>query len=163
VWARALCDPENPRRHHYAMMELGQTICRPGVPRCEVCPVAKFCQATKPQDLPVKKKRAAITEISEHAIWIHDHEGRVLLHRESGSRRNGLWKLPLRSEGECAVSKLIFSDTYTITRYKVTLHVHEGAGHLPGEGDEWISRDELAFLPMATPFRRALLRLLADL
>ena len=162
-WARALCDPENPRRHHYAMMELGQTICRPGVPRCEVCPVGKFCKAKEPQHLPVKKKRAAITEMAEHAIWIHDTEGRVLLHRESGSRRNGHWKLPLRSQQECAVSKLIFSDIYTITRYKVTLHIHEGAGHFPGEGDEWISRDEITSIPMAAPFRRALLRLLADL
>lgn len=162
-WARDLCDPENPRRHHYAMMELGQTICRPGVPRCELCPVAKFCEATEPQNLPVKKKRAAITEISEHAIWLHDAEGRVLMHRETGTRRNGLWKLPLRSQQECAVSPMIFSDAYTITRYKVLLNVHAGAGHQPGEGDEWISREELAAIPMAAPFRRAILRLLADL
>ncbi len=162
-WARALCDPENPRRHNYAMMELGQTVCRPGAPRCEICPVAKFCKAEEPQNLPVKKKRAAITEITEHAIWLLDAEGRVLLHRESGSRRNGLWKLPLRSEHECAVSPLIFSETYTITRYKVNLNIHEGAGHQPGEGDEWISRDALTSIPMAAPFRRALLRLLADL
>jgi A/G-specific adenine glycosylase len=162
-WARALCDPENPRRHHYAMMELGQTICRPGVPRCEVCPVAKFCKATEPQELPVKKKRAAVTKMDEHAIWLRDADGRVLLHREAGSRRNGLWKLPLRPEQECADSKLVFSDTYAITRYKVALHIYEGAGHLPGAGDEWISRDELASLPIAAPFRRALLRLLADL
>jgi A/G-specific adenine glycosylase len=162
-WARALCDPDNPRRHHYAMMELGQTICRPGVPRCEVCPVAKFCKATQPQDLPVKKKRAAITEISEHAIWMQDAEGRVLLHRESGSRRNGLWKLPLRPPQECAASELLFSDNYTITRYKVNLHIYEGAGHFPGAGDKWIPRDGLASIPMAAPFRRAILRLLADL
>jgi len=162
-WARALCDPENPRRHHYAMMELGQTICRPGAPRCEICPVAKFCKAEEPQNLPVKKKRAAITEITEHAIWLLDTEGRFLLHRESGSRRNGLWKLPLRSEHECAASQLIFSDTYTITRYKVTLNIHEGAGHSPGEGDEWISPNEFPSIPVAAPFLRALVRLLADL
>lgn len=162
-WARALCDPENPRRHNYAMMELGQTVCRPGVPRCEVCPVAKFCAAKEPQDLPVKKKRAEITRIAEHAVWMRDAEGRILLHRESGSRRNGLWKLPLRSEQECAASKRIFTDTYTITRYKVTLNIHEAAGHERGEGDEWISLDQLPSLPMAAPFRRAVVRLLADL
>lgn len=161
-WAHTLCDPENPRRHHYAMMELGQTICRPGVPHCEVCPVAKFCQASEPQNLPVIKKRAAITEMTEHAIWLQDEDGRVLLHRESGSRRHGLWKLPLRAPQECAVSKLIFSSSYAITRYKVALHIYEGAGHLPGEGEEWISRDELAGVPMGAPFRKALNRLLAD-
>lgn len=161
-WAGALCDAGNPRRHHYAMMELGQTICRPGVPHCEVCPVAKFCRATEPQNLPVKKKRAAVTELSEYAIWLHDAEGSVLMHRETGSRRNGLWKLPLRSQQECADSPRIFTDTYTITRYKVFLYIHAGAGHQLGEGDEWISREELASIPIAAPFRRAVLRLLAN-
>lgn len=162
AWARALCDPENPRRHNYAMMELGQTLCHSGVPRCEVCPVAKFCETEAPQNLPVKKKRVAITEITERAIWLRDAEGRILLHRESGSRRHGLWKLPLRPESECAAGRLLFTETYTITRYKVTLHIHEALGHGCGEGDEWVSPAELASLPMATPFRRAVLRLLAD-
>jgi A/G-specific adenine glycosylase len=161
-WARVLCDPESPRRHNYAMMELGQTICRPGVPRCEICPVAKFCAAKDPQDLPVKQKRAEITPIEEHAIWSRDDEGRVLLHLESGSRRNGLWKLPLRTEQECAGSKLIFSDTYTITRYKVTLNIYETAGNQGREGDEWIPEAQLASLPLAAPFRRAVVRLLTD-
>jgi A/G-specific adenine glycosylase len=161
-WARVLCDLESPRRHNYAMMELGQTICRPGVPRCEICPVAKFCAAKDPQDLPVKQKRAEITPIEEHAIWSRDEEGRVLLHLESGSRRNGLWKLPLRSGQECASSKLIISDTYTITRYKVTLNIYEAAGNQRREGEEWIPEAQLASLPLAAPFRRAVVRLLAD-
>jgi A/G-specific adenine glycosylase len=161
-WARFLCDLENPRRHNYAMMELGQTLCRPGVPRCETCPVARFCKAREPRNLPVKKKRAAATEITEHAIWLRDARGRILLHRESGSRRHGLWKLPLRMASECAETEILFTDTYTITRYKVTLHVHGAEGHAPGEGDEWVLPGGLEALPMAAPFRRALVRLLAD-
>jgi A/G-specific adenine glycosylase len=161
-WARALCDPENPRRHNYAMMELGQTLCRPGVPRCEVCPVAKFCKATDPENLPVKKKRVPITELTEHAIWLRDAQGRVLLHRESGSRRQGLWKLPLRSERECPATSRLFTEIYTITRYKITLHIHSAYDHALAEGDEWIPVGRLTDLPMAAPFRRALLRLLAD-
>lgn len=161
-WARALCDPENPRRHNYAMMELGQTLCRPGVPRCEVCPVAKFCKAADPENLPVKKKRVPITELTEHAIWLRDSQGRVLLHRESGSRRHGLWKLPLRSERECSATSRLFTEIYTITRYKITLHIHSAYDHALAEGDEWIPVGRLTGLPMAAPFRRALLRLLAD-
>jgi A/G-specific adenine glycosylase len=161
-WARVLCDPEYPRRHHSAMMELGQTICRPGVPRCEVCPVAKFCAAKDPSYLPVRKKRSEITPITEHAIWMRDAEGRILLHRESGSRRNGLWKLPLRPKRACGESKRLLTDTYAITRYKVTLNIHEGAGHQGEEGDVWVSPAELASLPMAAPFRRVVVRLLAD-
>lgn len=161
-WARALCDPENPRRHNYAMMELGQTLCRPGAPRCEVCPVAKFCKSAEPENLPVKKKRAPVTQLTECAIWLRDEQGRVLLHRESGRRRHGLWKLPLRGEQECPASSRLFTDTYLITRYKVTLHIHSAGDHAPREGEEWVPAGRLASLPMAAPFRRALLRLLAD-
>lgn len=164
-WALALCDPANPRRHHYAMMELGQTICRPGVPRCEACPVARFCKTSAPQNLPVKKKRAAVTEVTERAIWIRNAEGNILLHKESGSRRNGLWKLPLMCAETCASLPLLFQDIYPITRYKVRLEIYgaaDGDAITPAEGDEWIPQERLGSLPMAAPFRRALVRLLSD-
>jgi len=161
-WALALCDPGDPRTHHYAMMELGQTVCRPGVPLCEMCPVARFCKTREPEKLPVKKKAPAVTEITEHAIWLRDPAGRILLHCETGSRRNGLWKLPLRSADFCSVLPQLFESTYPITRYKVRLKIHAAETCLPGKGDEWIGLQRLGSLPLAAPFRRALERLLAD-
>jgi A/G-specific adenine glycosylase len=161
-WAFALCDPQNPRRHHYAMMELGQTVCRPGFPLCEMCPVARFCKTTAPETLPVKKKAPAVTEITEYAIWVRDAAGRILLHCESGSRRNGLWKLPMRSADFCSSLQLLFESTYPITRYKVLLKVHEADTAHPGEGEEWIAPARLEALPLGAPFRKALGRLLSD-
>ncbi len=165
-WAGELCDPENPARHHHAMMELGQTHCRSGMPVCEQCPVSAFCKTDTPEDLPVTKPRSKLTETTEHAIWLHDENGRVLLHHESGSRRTGLWKLPLRTPAQCSALRKISEETYHITRYKVRLHIHAADPTCtiqPEPGDEWISRERIAALPMATPFRRALERLLADL
>ena len=161
-WALALCDPKYPRTHHYAMMELGQTGCRPGVPICEACPVSRFCKTREPERLPVKKKAPAATEITEHAIWIRDDEGRILLHRESGSRRNGLWKLPLRSADLCSSLPQLFETTYPITRYKVRLKIFAADDCLPETGDEWIGDERLDSLPLAAPFRKALARLLED-
>lgn len=162
-WAAALCDPAHPRTHHYAMMELGQTICRSGLPSCEICPVARFCKCDRPEILPVKKSRAVITSVTEHAVFARDPEGRILLHLESGSRRAGLWKLPLRSAGTCASLPLIAEDTYPITRYKVFLKTHLAENIGAGEGDAWIPPGDLDSLPIAAPFRRVLLRLLDDL
>ncbi|QTN32301.1 A/G-specific adenine glycosylase [Akkermansiaceae bacterium] len=161
-WALALCDPQNPRIHHYAMMELGQTVCRPGVPLCEMCPVSRFCKTREPEKLPEKKKAPAITEITEHAIWSRDSQGRILLHRETGKRRNGLWKLPLRNADFCAPLALIYEASYPITRYRVLLKVH--AAHRPGveQGEEWIDPLRLESLPLAAPFRKALGRISAD-
>ncbi len=161
-WAGTLCDTENPARHHHAMMELGQTICTNGIPDCVSCPVATFCKTTSPHDLPVKKPRTKITATTEHAIWCRDGNGRLLLHHESGSRRTGLWKLPLRTAGQCAGLRKICQSTYHITRYKVSLNIYLGCNMEPEPGDEWIAAERLDFLPMATPFRKALERLLAD-
>lgn len=161
-WALELCDPNDPRIHHYAMMELGQTVCRPGVPHCELCPVAGFCKSRDPERLPVKKKAPAVSDITEHAIWLRDASGRILLHCETGSRRNGLWKLPLRSEDSCSAFPQLFETTYPITRYKVRLIIHAADACLPEKGDEWVAPERLETLPLAAPFRRALDRLLAD-
>ena len=161
-WAGELCDPENPARHHHAMMELGQTICRTGLPDCVSCPVAAFCKTRAPQDLPIKKSRAQITEITENALWCRDRNGRLLLHHEAGSRRTGLWKLPLRTAEQCASLSKIFRSTYHITRYKVTLDVYAAGEISIAHGDEWIEPGRLQSLPMATPFRKAIDSLSAD-
>jgi A/G-specific adenine glycosylase len=161
-WALALCDPAEPARHNHAMMELGQSICRNGSPLCELCPVQSFCKTQAPEDLPNRKKRVEITPITEHAVWAKNADGHILLHQESGSRRRGLWKLPLRSEQECAAFPIILSSSYGITRYKVSLHVHLASEIELQEGDEWLSEEQLPALAMAAPFRKALEKLLSE-
>ncbi|MBC7979559.1 MAG: A/G-specific adenine glycosylase [Armatimonadetes bacterium] len=163
--AEKLCDPEHPRRHHYAMMELGQTICRPGIPHCEICPVSGFCKTRTPEKLPVKKPRTKTTEVSEYAIWARDDAGRVLLHHESGNRRNGLWKLPLRTPEQCSPLKHVTNETYAITRYKVRLAIYLSDPERESDmqsGDQWIAAGRLHDMPMAAPFRRVVERLLPD-
>ncbi len=164
-WALELCDPINPDIHHHAMMELGQRICRPGRPACELCMISFYCECTEPEKLPNKKPAVAITGIDEYAIFSRDPAGRILLHHESGKRRNGLWKLPLRSSAECLGLEKIYDATYAITRYRVSLKVFlSDPDHLfvamPGE--EWADLDRLNELPLAAPFRKALTAILCD-
>ncbi|MFN9410128.1 MAG: A/G-specific adenine glycosylase, partial [Akkermansiaceae bacterium] len=103
-WALALCDPKSPGIHHHAMMELGQAICRPGRPACEMCPVASYCQCPEPEKLPIKKPSVAITSVEEYAIFKRDPSGRVLrlfrkicglkLASERFRSARSSWKLP---------------------------------------------------------------------
>ena len=161
-WALELCDPTSPRIHHQAIMELGQTICRPGRPACEICPLASFCECAEPEKLPIKKPPVAITYLHEYAIFCRDSAGRILLHHESGTRRNGLWKLPLRSASDFAKIEPAYQSEYTITRYRVFLNVYliEDADSVRMlDGDAWIHPDRLHELPLAAPFRRSLDRL----
>lgn len=162
AWALALCDPQEPARHNHAMMELGQSICRNGCPLCELCPVQAFCKTQVPENLPNRRKRAEITHTTEHALWAKNAQGQILVHQESGSRRKGLWKLPLRSEHECTAFPVILSSSYSITRYKVSLHVHLADDIEAQVGDAWIDEDQLSALAMAAPFRKALEKLLSE-
>lgn len=166
-WATALADPRRPREYHAALMELGQTCCRPGQPDCLACPVARFCRSADPSRLPVKQQRAAPTAVDEHALWLRDAEGRLLLHQESGGRRTGLWKLPLRDPSAIGQLPVIATHRYAITRYKVTLRVHDGSRAAarvaaPAAGDSWHFPDTLADLPMAAPFRKVVEALIED-
>lgn len=162
-WAEALADPERARLYHAGLMELGQAICRPGVPDCLACPVARFCRTREPERLPVKSRKTAITDITEHAVWLRDAEGRLLLHHESGTRRTGLWKLPVRDECDVCSLKLLTEQRYPITRYRVTLKVYQGRKRMKLQaGDEWVDADAIDSLAMAAPFRRVAEHLLKD-
>ena len=166
-WAEALADPKLPRIYNSALMELGQTICRPGVPDCLNCPVAGFCKTREPEQLPVKRLKAAVTAVDEHALWLRDEDGRLLLHREGGKRREGLWKLPTREAAEISALPVLTEHCYTITRYRVSLRVHDGGSLLgqlmPGADEIWQQPQQVLALAMPSPFRRVIERLLGEI
>lgn len=164
-WAENLACEDRPREYHAALMELGQTVCRPGAPDCTACPVARFCQTRSPEKLPVKSRKTQVTAIEEHALWAKNRQGRILLHHETGKRRTGLWKLPVREVAETKKHPVLLEETYAITRYRVTLHVHRvPPGRSPTllPGDRWIDPETISSLAMAAPFRRVVERLLQD-
>ncbi len=162
-WAEDLSDPVRSRIYNSALMELGQTVCRPGVPDCLSCPVAAFCKTREPERLPVKQQKVKISAVDEHALWLRDERGRLLLHREGGKRREGLWKLPTREAAEISMLPVLDVSLYTITRYRVTLRVHAGSGIIAaGEDEFWQDADAVLALAMPSPFRRVIARLLAE-
>lgn len=164
AWAEILADDESPRLYHAALMELGQTICRPGIPDCMACPISRFCKTQHPSELPLKTRKATITSIDEHALWLRDASGRLLLHHEAGKQRTGLWKLPLRTHAELASLPTLTTHRYAITRYHVNLHVYDGTAveteFPPVPGDSWVEPSAIRSLAMAAPFRRVVEQLL---
>lgn len=165
-WAAELADDQRPREYHAALMELGQQVCRPRQPDCLQCPVAGFCAARKPEALPVKRGRTKVTAVDEHALWLRDGDGRVLMQREHGSRRTGLWKLPVRDAALVDGMPVLAEQTYGITRFRVTLRVHDGGPIAAAiglqDGEQWVNEEDIDGLAMAAPFRKVLERLLRD-
>jgi A/G-specific adenine glycosylase len=168
LWDRArelVHATDNPRALNSALMELGQTICKPTKPACDVCPVYAFCRAQEPEVLPVKSARPNVTAVTERVFFLRTEAG-VLLEQETGSRRTGLWKLPALPESMSGKAPSVLQkSSYGITRYKVTLWVHEVpamATPIWPETHRFIPLPELSALPMPSPYRRALERLLSS-
>jgi A/G-specific adenine glycosylase len=100
-----------------------------------------------------------VTEVDEHVL-VARQEGKVLLQQETGRRRKGLWKLPGRSGEEVAGLTPSGKHKYGITRYRVTMHLYETDGAQAAEGERWFRLEEVADLPMPSPYRRAVERYL---
>lgn len=160
LWQRATTLVQAARKpgdFNSALMELGQTLCRPTDTDCARCPVRAYCRATDPLHLPVKAKRTVITEVTERVFFHRTGDG-ILLEQETGNRRTGLWKLPaLADEPAPLPHTVLHKATYGITRYKVTLWVHEvPATYAPSSAHRFVTETELPALPMPAPYRKAL-------
>jgi A/G-specific adenine glycosylase len=130
-----------------ALMELGALICTPRHPRCNACPLAKYCEAKKRglQDrLPIKTKRKPLPHYDVTAAVIC-RNGRILIaQRPLGGRLGGLWEFPggkveagetlpqcLRREIKeelgirIKVGRQITSIDHAYTHFKITLHAFE--------------------------------------
>ncbi|MGE9271357.1 MAG: A/G-specific adenine glycosylase [Verrucomicrobiales bacterium] len=157
-WAGELVDPSHARIFNSALMEVGQTCCRPGVPDCLSCPISRFCLTSTPEDLPRKTKRAKPIEVEERAVYARDG-GKVLLCRQEEGRRVGMWRLPLREVDPAW--PLVYQCKYGITKYRVTLKVHRAPeGVQAGVGEVWHAVKDLQDRVIPPTDRRALAALL---
>ena len=154
-WAADLVPSSGGRIWNSALMELGQTLCGPRKTFCNECPIAESCRCVEPLGLPIKKLKQGVTNIDEHVI-LNIRNGKVLLEQETGNRRKGMWKLPTRDKREVTKLDLITIQNYGITRYKVKMHIYKSKNAQLNENEKWVSLDELASLPVPSPYRRAL-------
>lgn len=84
-----------------AMMELGATVCTPRAPRCEECPVARWCKAYAlgmAEQIPLARRKRARQQIEIAAAMMVDAQGRTLLVKPNGGSTNdlfsGMWQFP---------------------------------------------------------------------
>jgi A/G-specific adenine glycosylase len=93
------CD--SPGDWNQALMELGEMICTPVNPRCEVCPVSKWCRAYKlglTHRIPSPRVKRAVVKIKIAAAVLRDSRGRTLLVKDPGAHDHVLfsrmWQFP---------------------------------------------------------------------
>jgi len=147
---------KSARDFQNAMMDLGALICTARNPRCQICPVKKFCRARDPASLPRKKRRGAIVPLTEsHGLSIM--AGAVLLERCS-QRWRGMWMLP---KVPAPRSAPIHTTRFPFTHHRVTLQVFRSKAARPASHQRWFPIRRLNKIPIPSPHRRTLTALLA--
>lgn len=95
--AAALVPAERPGDFNQAMMDLGATVCTPGTPSCERCPLSGACDAYTVRDadelpiLPRKNPPKVIT----YAVCLIFSGNRVLMRQRTEALLRGLWVFPM--------------------------------------------------------------------
>jgi A/G-specific adenine glycosylase len=158
-----LVSRKSARDFQNAMMDLGSLVCTVRNPRCQVCPVKKFCRARDPAFLPRKRKRAAIVPLIEsHCLCTL---GDALLLEQCRERWHGMWMLPPLKldclKQSSSRRRPIHTSVFPFTNHRVTLRVYrQRALQIDHRVQHWFHKSELDTIPIPSPHRRAIADLL---
>lgn len=95
--AAALVPEERPGDFNQAVMDLGATICTPGTPACERCPLQSECDAYAAGDaeeLPVLPRKNP-PKVLDYAVCLIFSGDRVLMRQRTEAMLRGLWVFPM--------------------------------------------------------------------
>jgi A/G-specific adenine glycosylase len=161
LWKSAaqLVPRRNAARFNSALVDLGALVCLPDKPKCNVCPVKKFCRTKNPEDLPIKKSKSRTKRLIErHALVVSN--GKILL-EQSSARWRGMWILP-RLETQSTTDQPLHTSIFPFTHHQVKLVVCYGQAprKLP-PNQRWFK--SIGRVAMPSPHRRAVQTLFNNL
>ena len=167
--AGSLVADDRPGDWAQSLMDLGATVCRPGRPLCELCPLTQWCAGFRsgaPERWPLKAKKAERPHRTGTAWVLRDDRGRVaLVRRPDKGLLGGMTGLPTSdwagggdgSPPAAADWRDAGAVQHVFTHFSLTLAVRTATG----KGDFlWTDPDE-ALRSLPTVFRKALERGLA--
>lgn len=89
---------DRPGDFNQSLMDFGSSICIPKAPRCEGCPLRRWCQADAlgiAAELPVRIVKKSIPIISVVTGLIRNEKGEYLLHRRPATGLlHSMWEFP---------------------------------------------------------------------
>ena len=172
--AQALVPPDRPGAFANAMMEMGATMCTPKNPKCLLCPVREGCMGFAQgiaQELPRKAKKKA-QRVENRAVLLVFCDNRVLIVKRQEKLLGGLFVFPdvleesdparlcqaLESLGiRAAYDERLGHARHVFTHLIWEMDVHavvaDEMTQVPG--GQWVSRQELAALPLPTAVKAA--------
>ena len=105
--AANLVPAERPGDFNQAMMDLGATVCTPGTPACERCPLQAQCDAFAAGDadeLPVLPRKNP-PKLLDYTVCLIFSGNRVLMRQRTEAMLHGLWVYPM-VEGKLTLRQL---------------------------------------------------------
>jgi A/G-specific adenine glycosylase len=181
--AEAIASGPRPGDLNQALMELGATLCTRHAPRCDACPVARWCRAREQgvaSDVPAPRRRAPPRAIEAVAALVSRGGKLLAVRRPEDGLLGGLWGLPggPLGEGEPPARALrralrerlglrigslrsVGGLEHGFTHRSLTLHVYrcEGSGRVRRDGftaHRWASPRALRRLPQGVLMRKAI-------
>ncbi len=181
---KARQDAERPGDFNEALMDLGATVCIPGQPRCEVCPLSTVCKAKaagKEAEIPLRVTKREVPVEPVMVFVVRAGELYLLHRRPSKGLLAGMWEFPnCVGEGEKGIEVLsgelavpgvrveevsspikqirhVFSHKiWQMTVYKVSAEKDAGADSRLPSGWRWAPVKELADYNLAGPHNKIL-------
>lgn len=152
--AQQLLDPRRPGDFNQAMMELGATVCVPGEPRCEQCPIRHFCGTRGRGKVRARKPRHLKRSLF---YGLATRNGGVLLVRRSAreSLMPGMWELPAIGTESAAGLQVLFRLRHSITVADYSVSVFELPASLAAQG-KWARLSQVNRLPLTGLTRKIL-------
>jgi A/G-specific adenine glycosylase len=165
LWRRAaeLVPPGGAAELNSALVDLGALVCLPRRPQCPICPVKRFCRATKRGSLPIRRARPQTKRIVENYRFVFNHD-RVLL-EQAAQRWRGMWILPpleLDRFNRSSLCAPIYRSIFPFTHHRVTMRVFpQRSSRIAARKQRWFGIRELDSIPIPSPHRRAITSLLS--
>jgi A/G-specific adenine glycosylase len=125
-----------PGDWNQALMELGEVICTPQIPRCMICPVSKSCRAYKlglADKIPAPRVKRASVRMRIAAAILRDPRGRTILVKDPGAHDHVLfsrmWQFPAvevtshpQAELQAHLRATLGIDSFTLTQLPTARH-----------------------------------------
>lgn len=172
--AAELLPQQNVSAFNQGLMELGALVCVPQNPRCEICPVVKFCKSYANKNtaiFPVRKKAPKTEKINRIVLVITKNKSVFMMKREQKGVYHGMWEFPgfaieKESHKIVDISALIWQNlklsgkigmkikefTHTFTKYKETIFVYPFTLEIKEiqlKG-EWVDSIKIKEMPMGS-------------
>jgi A/G-specific adenine glycosylase len=183
TWRRAgelVQASERPGVFNEALIELGATVCTPKSPRCDACPISKWCvahQRGQAGKYPKARSRRKPTQVHHHAVLITRGEGsKSLLVQQRPDRGMwaGMWQPPtieshrklslveVKAAIDVPLQNMVMRGSFehVTTHRRITFRVYRAVSDT--RIGTWRSVDKALELPMSNAHRKIMKFIEAD-